>query len=70
MAAIFALLSAATWSVGDFLGGLAAQRANSLMVTFVSQIAGVSLLVILLPAMGIAPTAEALWIGAIAGIGG
>jgi drug/metabolite transporter (DMT)-like permease len=36
----------------------------------VSQIAGVSLLVILLPAMGIAPTAEALWIGAIAGIGG
>ncbi|MFT5563604.1 MAG: drug/metabolite transporter (DMT)-like permease [Myxococcota bacterium] len=70
MAAIFALLSAATWSVSDFLGGLATQRANSLMVTFVSQIAGVSLLVILLPAMGIAPTAEALWIGAIAGIGG
>ncbi len=70
MAALLALASAATWSVGDFLGGLASTRAHSVMVTAISQIAGLLALALLIPLTGVSPQREALMWGLVAGIGG
>jgi hypothetical protein len=39
---MLALLGAAAWGVGDFLGGLGARRVNVLTVLFVSQAAGLA----------------------------
>lgn len=70
MAALLALGAAATWGVGDFLGALASRRTNELVVTTVSQAAGLLVLAVLL-ALGSTPaTAPALAWGAVAGIGG
>ena len=49
MAALLALGAAATWGVGDFLGGLTSRRANELVVTALSQVAGLLVLAVLLP---------------------
>ncbi|MGL6279713.1 MAG: EamA family transporter [Gaiella sp.] len=40
MAAALALLGAASWGVGDFLGGLASRRAHVLTVLWLSQLVG------------------------------
>lgn len=70
MAALLALGAAATWGVGDFLGGLTSRRADELVVTSLSQLAGLLVLAVLLP-LGAAPaSAAALGWGALAGVGG
>ncbi len=70
MAALLALGAAATWGVGDFLGGLTSRRTDEFVVTFLSQLAGLVVLAVLLP-LGSAPvTTAALAWGALAGIGG
>lgn len=70
MAALLALGAAATWGVGDFLGGLTSRRANELVVTALSQLAGLLVLAVLLPLGGAAVSGAALGWGALAGIGG
>lgn len=70
MAALLALGAAATWGVGDFLGGLTSRRANELVVTALSQVAGLLVLAVLLPLGGAAASGEALAWGALAGLGG
>lgn len=65
-----ALPSAIFYGVGDFTGGLAARRAPVLTVTFVSQVAG---LVLLLPATALlsgAPSAAAIGFGVLGGLAG
>ena len=46
-----ALASAAFYGAGDFLGGIASKRADSVVVTFVAQAAGLVLLALLLPVL-------------------
>jgi len=46
-----ALASAAFYGAADFLGGLASKRADSVVVTFVAQAAGLVLLALLLPVL-------------------
>lgn len=70
MAALLALGAAATWGIGDFLGGLTSRRTSELVVTTLSQAAGLAVLAVLL-VVGDAPaTGAALGWGAVAGIGG
>jgi len=64
-----ALLAAAVYGAGDFVGGLAARRISVLFVVGVGQVAGLvalALLALLLPASG-AGDADLLW-GAASGI--
>lgn len=66
-----ALLSAVVYGGADFLGGLAARRSPVLPVVVVSQLAGLGMLLAVLPFLGGAePTAADLWWGAAAGIMG
>ena len=44
---IFGLLSAITWCIGDFNGGLAARQLPTRLVVLFSQVAGVSALMLL-----------------------
>jgi hypothetical protein len=46
-----ALVSAAFYGAADFLGGIASKRADSVVVTFVAQAAGLVLLALLLPVL-------------------
>lgn len=46
-----ALASAAFYGAADFLGGIASKRADSVVVTFVAQAAGLVLLALLLPVL-------------------
>jgi drug/metabolite transporter (DMT)-like permease len=68
---LLALASACTYGAADFLGGLAARRATALAVVAVSQLAGLGLLLLLLPLLpdGDAAPADFLWAGA-SGIAG
>src|SRR5262249_41636683 len=64
-----ALLAAAVYGAGDFVGGLAARRISVLFVVGVGQTAGLAalaLLAVLLPASGVRD-ADVLW-GAASGI--
>lgn len=70
MAALLALGAAATWGVGDFLGGLTSRRTDEFVVTFLSQLAGLAVLAVLLPLGSASATTAALAWGALAGIGG
>ena len=70
MAILFALLTAASYGAGDFLGGLATRRQPAVRVTLLSQLFGALVLVVLVPVLGGEPTAEALGIGALAGLAG
>jgi len=49
LAALLALGSAAVYGAADFLGGLAARRANIVAVVFLSQLAGMVVLAVTLP---------------------
>lgn len=71
MFALLALLSALCYGAADFLGGFTARRANTLAVVVVSQLAGLLLLLMMLPfAPQAAPgRADVLW-GALAGVTG
>src|SRR5215210_2004254 len=70
MAVFLALLSAATYGAGDFCGGLASRRQPAIRVTLLSQLFGTIVLVVLVPVLGGEPTAEALGLGALAGLAG
>ncbi len=71
MFAVLALASAICYGAADFLGGLTAKRANTLTIVVVSQLAGLVMLLIVLPVLpAAAPTrADFVW-GAIAGLTG
>jgi uncharacterized membrane protein len=71
MFAVLALLSAVCYGAADFIGGFTAKRANTLAVVVVSQLAGLLLLVGILPLLPQAAPArtDLLW-GALAGVTG
>jgi len=68
-AAALGLASAATWGGGDFSGGLATRRTPVLVVTLLSQVAGISFLAAFAVARAEAglAVADAAW-GALAGV--
>ena len=71
MFAVFALLSALCYGAADFLGGFTAKRASTLAVVVVSQLAGLLLLLMMLPFFPHAtPGPEDLLWGALAGVTG
>lgn len=71
MAIILGLASALTYGAADFLGGLATRRTKVLSVVLLSQLFGSVLLVAILPFFREAElSADAIWWGALAGIGG
>jgi uncharacterized membrane protein len=66
-----ALASAAFYGAADFLGGIAAKRADSVVVTFVAQAAGLGLLALLLPVLpSSSPVPGDYGWGAAAGVAG
>lgn len=70
MALLLGLAAAATYGAADFAGGLVSRRVNAICVVFVSQLAGLALLAALLPFEAASVTGQAIWWGAVAGIGG
>ncbi|MGH9111847.1 MAG: EamA family transporter [Acidimicrobiales bacterium] len=68
MVAILALTAAAAYGVGDFLGGMAARREPSTAVVLWSHVVGLLALAVAAPIVGGDLTAEALAIGAAAGL--
>ncbi len=71
MAIVLALGAAAFYGSADFMGGLAARRTAALVVAFGAQVAGLAVLVALLPLLGPATVVRAdLVAGAAAGIFG
>lgn len=70
MTALFALGSALTYGVADFLGGRVASRAPALTVGVATQAFGLLLVLALAPLLGGELTGRALWSGALAGIAG
>ena len=72
MAYLLALSAAALYGTADFLGGLAARRANTLAVVVTSQGCGLTLLVLSLPLLPEATPAarDLVWGGAAGLIGG
>lgn len=71
MSALLALLSAATFGVADFLGGLASRRSPSTVtVVLLSQTVGLSLLITLLLVFGGDLHSEDIWWAGGAGITG
>jgi drug/metabolite transporter (DMT)-like permease len=71
MAYLLALGSALLYGAADFTGGLASRRAGTLPVVFLSQLSGLLMLALLLPALPHASPSQAdlLW-GACAGLAG
>jgi drug/metabolite transporter (DMT)-like permease len=69
--AFLALLSAACYGAADFLGGIAAKRANTVAVVVLSQLAGLVLLLVMFPFLPQAAPSKAdfVW-GALAGVTG
>lgn len=68
MAALLALLSAITWGVSDFAGGLASRRASVLPVVLVTTPLGAIGLAAITPFAGGGPDARSLLIGALSGL--
>jgi uncharacterized membrane protein len=68
---LLALTSAAAYGAGDFIGGIVARRANAIAATLLSQLAGLVVLVAVLPALPSAAPArpDFIW-GAVAGLAG
>lgn len=70
MAIALALISSVLWGSADYLGGVAAKRASTLAVTFLSQLFGLISIGVLVVATGSELGAEgAVW-GAVAGVVG
>ena len=71
MFAVLALLSALCYGAADFLGGFTAKRANTLAVVVLSQLAGLVLLLVMVPFLPPAAPgrADLAW-GAVAGVAG
>jgi drug/metabolite transporter (DMT)-like permease len=70
VAILLGLAAAATYGAADFAGGLVSRRVNPVCVVFVSQLAGVLLVGVVLPLEGTALDANAIAWGAAAGVGG
>src|SRR5581483_6588253 len=68
-AVLLALASSLTWGVADFAGGVLTRRLPLAAVTLLSQSAGFALLLVLVAATRDVDAA-ALWLGALAGVGG
>jgi drug/metabolite transporter (DMT)-like permease len=68
---LLALASAGLYGAADFLGGLASRRASTLAIVVLSQLAGLVLLLILIPLLPAATASrpDLTW-GAIAGVTG
>jgi uncharacterized membrane protein len=71
MFAVLALASAACYGAADFIGGMAARRADTIPVVIASQAAGMVLVALMLPLLGVPLPGrlDLLWSGA-AGIAG
>lgn len=65
-----ALAAAAAFGTADFVGGVASRRSGAFLVALVAQAAGCVVLLPALLALPGVPSQEALWWGALAGIGG
>ena len=71
MASILALLSAATFGAGDFLGGLATRHSrHSTSVVFVAHVVGLVFLASLVPLFGVDATRNDIVWGALGGLAG
>jgi drug/metabolite transporter (DMT)-like permease len=68
LAALLALTAAAAYGVGDFLGGVAARRVPPTAVVLWAHVVGLGMLVALAPMVGGQPSADALALGAVAGV--
>lgn len=66
-----ALISAVLYGSADFFGGLTARRANTVATVFVSQLAGLVLVLLALPFLPTATVSSRDWIwGIVAGLSG
>jgi uncharacterized membrane protein len=71
MIELLALSSAVFYGSADFFGGLTARRANTIATVFVSQFAGLVLLLVVLPFLPAATVSSRDWIwGIVAGFSG
>lgn len=71
MVFLLSLGSAALYGAADFLGGIASRRTNTIAVVFLSQLAGMVLLVAILPLLPAAtPLTDDLAWGGVAGLAG
>jgi drug/metabolite transporter (DMT)-like permease len=71
MIELLALISAVLYGSADFFGGLTARRANTVATVFVSQLAGLVLLLLALPFLPGATVSQRDWIwGIVAGLSG
>jgi uncharacterized membrane protein len=71
MTALLALGAAVFYGSADFFGGLTARRANTIATVFVSQFAGLVLLLVVLPFLPAATISSRDWLwGIVAGLSG
>jgi uncharacterized membrane protein len=71
MIELLALISAVLYGSADFFGGLTARRANTVATVFVSQLAGLVLILLALPFLPAATVSTRDWIwGIVAGLSG
>lgn len=70
MAVLLALFSAATYGVGDFMGGMAAKRTAAAAVLFWSHLVGVLLLLAVVAVDGGTLTGHDFGLGALGGVAG
>jgi uncharacterized membrane protein len=71
MIELLALISAVLYGSADFFGGLTARRANTVATVFVSQLAGLVLILLALPFLPAAAVSARDWIwGIVAGLSG
>lgn len=70
-AIVFGLCAAISWGAGDFIGGFASRRIRPYLVIFLSQLAGLAMLIVIAAATGEPfPGPRDLLIGAAAGVAG
>jgi len=71
MIPLLALISAVLYGSADFFGGLTARRANTVATVFVSQLAGLVLILLALPFLPAATVSPRDWVwGVMAGLSG
>jgi len=70
LSAVLAFVGALVYGAADFLGGLAARRLRSIVVTAVAAVSGMLLLLLLAPLFGGTPTTADLAWGALSGVTG
>lgn len=70
MIVLLGLASAIIYGVSDFFGGLGARRIAPILVSLVSFVVAIVPIAIASPLMGSVWSAEAVWLGVIAGVAG